>query len=140
MRKMTILIMIFALTLKTFAPELRTIVIANAPKDQPYQAIWDAVCAVESAGNSLAYNSKENAIGIAQIRAIRIKDYNQRTGNDYSHQEMYDQEKAKIVFMYYALQYSPNQRERICREWNGGYKGMSKAQTKAYWNKVKSLL
>lgn len=140
MKKMKILIILMCIAFKAFAPEYRTLFIPIAMKAQPYEAIWKAVCQVESSGNPLAWNQKENAIGISQIRAIRVKDYFQRSGNHYTHEEMFSPEKSKIVFMYYAMQYSPDQQERISREWNGGYRGMQKEQTKHYWQKVQTKL
>jgi len=98
-----------------------------------YDQIWQAVCMVESSGNPLAYNLKENAVGISQIRQIRIDEYNQRTGKDYKLIEMYDVEKSKEVFMYYAhLLKDP---DLIIRKWNG-----SGPMTYIYLTKVKEKL
>ncbi len=46
----------------------------------PLQPLWEAVCVVESSNNYHALNTLEMAYGIAQIRQIRLDDYNQRTG------------------------------------------------------------
>ena len=132
---MLMLIIILPLALKSFAPEHRTIILTSAIKEQPYEAIFKAVCVTESNFDADAYNSKENAVGIAQIRSIRIRDYNQRTGDNFTLSQMFDPDKAKIVFMYYACKFHPSDYEKIARSWNG-----SGPMTEIYWNKVKVML
>jgi hypothetical protein len=95
---------------------------------------------VESRGNPLAYNSKEKAIGIAQIRAIMTKDHNQRTGDNYKPEDMFCPDISKKVFLAFASQYHYSDVERISRGWNGGARAMKKQSTIKYYNKVKELL
>lgn len=102
---------------------------------RPYENLWQAVCEVESNFDPMAYNPKEKAIGISQIRPIRINDFNKKAGKDYKHKEMYDPIKSKEVFMWYADKYHPSDYEVIAKRWNGsGYK------TIEYWKRVKSKL
>jgi hypothetical protein len=95
---------------------------------------------VESNNNENAYNSKENAVGLIQIRQIRIADYNRKTGRGYKLKEMYDPIKSKSVFMYYAVEIGADNPEKIIRCWNGGDRGMKKRSTIAYYKKVLKYL
>jgi hypothetical protein len=96
---------------------------------RPYEAIWSAVCQVESCGDKFAYNPKEQATGISQIRPIRVLDYNIRTGKKYTLTDMYDIEVSKEVFMYYACRIKD--RDEIIKRWNG-----FGVQTEIYLQKV----
>jgi hypothetical protein len=100
----------------------------------PYLCLWEAVCKYESNNNPLAYNPREQATGIAQIRPVLVRDYNQRTGKDYCVEDMYDIEISKEIFMYYASRRGPNY-EQIARGWNG-----SGPMTDVYWANIKKLL
>jgi len=108
--------------------------------DKMYDTIFEASAYVESRGNPNAVNRVERAYGIVQIRQIRLDDYFQRTGIRYYLTQMWDPVKAKEVFMYYAKQYPPDNSERICREWNGGPKGMKYNSTKKYYEKVNNQI
>jgi len=83
----------------------------------PYECLFKAICEYESRNDSNAYNEKENAVGITQIRPIRILDYNIRTGKNYQLEEMYDVSKSREIFMYYAQKLENP--ELIIRKWNG---------------------
>ena len=99
----------------------------------PYNIIWEAISMVESHKDCKAYNKKERATGIVQIRPIRLKDYNQRTGSHYKLVDCYKIEVSKKIFMYYAQQYKHNEYNKIATDWN-------KCKTNKYWNKVKKYL
>jgi len=99
------------------SPGHAKIYISQPKFESPYEAIWEAICQYESRNDPMAYNPKEDAVGIAQIRPIRIKDYNERTGKNYKLVEMYDVEKSKEVFMHYATHL--HHRNKIIRKWNG---------------------
>ena len=96
---------------------------------RPYEAIWSAVCEVETENDPFAYNPTEQATGISQIRPIRVLDYNIRTGKKYTLVDMYDVEISKEVFMYYACRIVD--RDEIIKRWNG-----SGFQTEIYLKKV----
>ena len=66
-----------------------------------------------------------------QVRPIRLKDYNQRTGKSYTMKDMYDYDKALEVFMYYCTE----DIEQTAKNWNGSGK-----KTIDYWLKVKKEL
>jgi len=101
----------------------------------PYERLYKAICIVESGNNPLAYNKKEKATGIVQIRPIRINDFNRQTGKRYTLKEMYDANKSKEVFMFFAGKYEYTDYETIARAWNGSGKATIK-----YWQRVKSKI
>ena len=112
-----------ALTIETKAPI------------RPYEALWDATCMVESSGNPHALNHKEMAVGIAQIRAIRLRDYNRRTGKSYELKDCYNTQISKEIWIFYAQKYHYTDYKTIAQRWNGsGYK------TIEYWKRIKSVL
>lgn len=119
MKLLTLLIMF---SIQVFAPDEEKIIIELPEPIQPYEEIWKAVCKVESNNNPLAYNPVEKAYGIAQIREIRIKDYNERTGLKVSLIDCYEVETAKTIFLWYASQIDYRDVRAICRNWNGASK------------------
>ena len=131
-KKLTILF-IFLITSWTLpAPDRACCYIERAEPINIYEILADAVYAVESSRNPLAYNPEEDAVGGLQIRPIRLKDYNKRTGKNYTHEQMYDYEIAKSIFIYYAQGKSL---ETAARRWSG-----SGPMTDNYWRKVKKHL
>jgi hypothetical protein len=109
---------------------------AKTEKQITFNRFVNALAKVESNNNSQAINIKENAVGLFQIRPIRIKDFNQRTGKNYSIEQMHTDSIAFEVFNYYVK----GSYEEIARNWNGGPSGMSKQSTLKYWNKIKRLI
>lgn len=106
---------------------------------QPYEKLWEAICEVESGGDSYAIGDrhlKRHSYGIAQIRQSRLDDYARKTGKVYTLRDCFDKEKSREIFMYYV---NPDF-ETTARLWNGGENGMKKKSTLKYWNKVKRLL
>lgn len=110
--------------------------ILTNPQFRIYYPLIKAIVYVESRGNDSAYNKKEGAKGRYQIRACRLTEYNNLTGKNYTHNEMYQHEKAEEVFMYY---FRGRDFETIARAWCSGEHGTRKASQK-YWNLVKSKL
>ena len=136
MKKLLLIILILYFSgLSAYAPIRKVLYIKEAIPIQPYEKIWDAVCQIESNKRPYAFNEEENARGIAQIRPIRLRDFNKLTGKHYTIDDMYDVKKSKEVFLYYATQYECSNPEKIVRKWNGSGK-----KTITYWNKVKVLL
>ena len=123
------------MTFAVKAPETTvTYILASEPVDA-YDRLIKAVVLVESAGDPLAYNLTEEAVGAFQIRPIRILDYNQRTGKNYKIEYCYNFDISKEVFLYYARKIGYPDYETIARNWNGSGK-----TTQGYWEKVKSKL
>ncbi len=122
---------------------MKTIYIPFAPVYRPFEPLWRAVCTVESSNDPNAIGDKKlkhKSYGIAQIRQTRIDDYFRQTGIRYTTKEMFDTTKSKSVFMFYAMQYSPNDIESVARSWNGGARGIKKHSTKKYYRKVLKYL
>jgi len=105
-------------------------------------SLVDAIIHVESRNNPNAWNKREDACGVLQIRPIMIKDVNRiLKRNQYTLNDRWN--KTKSIQIFYIIQeyYSPNGTpERIARVWNGGPNGYKKPQTLAYWHKVKQQL
>ena len=109
-----------------------SILAAEDPTER-FQPLWEAVCMVESSNNYHALNTLEMAYGIAQIRQIRLDDYNQRTGEHLGLLQCYDENYSRKIFMYYAVRLQDY--ETIAKRWNG-----SGAMTEVYWEKVQGYL
>ena len=130
---MVTLILFLLITINLLAPgDERPILIAPV-LTHPYAKIITAIGTVESNRDNAAFNKKEGAAGYFQVRAIRLKDFNHRTGMKYRLKDMHDYTKAVTVFMYYASDFAPDDYEGIAKDWN-------KSRTDRYWNKVKAEL
>jgi hypothetical protein len=129
-----IIILLFWLScINAHAPTLDCLYIIKSHPISKFDILIKAIGYVESKEDTLCYNRQEDAIGYFQIRKILLDDYNQRTGSNYVHTDMYDYFKAKKVFLYYAVKY--NDYEMIAKRWNGRGR-----MTENYWNKVKKRL
>ena len=138
---MTLTIFLIAIFTTCHAPEHRTLYIQQEAGIQPFEMIWRAVCWVESNGDSKAYHMEKDghpAIGIAQIREIRVKEYNRLTGANYKLSDMYSPEISRKVFMFYASQYGTYRMDEFIRSWNGKGKATIKylAKVKRQLNKT----
>jgi len=128
-----VLIVSFSLPgIRASAPDINVAYIGSFEPVDAYARLIKAVVKVESAGDTLAYNLSEDAVGAFQIRPIRLLDYYQRTGNNYKLEDCYNFEISKEIFLYYARQIGYQDYETIARNWNG-----SGETTLDYWEKVK---
>lgn len=135
MKMLALITLFITLTLPAFSPDLNVLYVPESVEIKPFKPLIKAIGYVECKFDTLAYNPEEQATGYFQIRPIRIDDFNKRTGSDYKLSDMYDYDKAEIVFLYYASKIGPYDLEKIAKSWNGsGYK------TIKYWNKVKQNL
>jgi hypothetical protein len=112
----------------------------DKPIEQPIaiDTLLMAVMAVESNFDSMAYNEKENAAGVLQIRPIMVREVNRLLGKDkYTLKDRWS--KAKSIEMFNVIRsHTKNPTdEMIARNWNGGWNGHKKQSTIKYWNKVK---
>jgi hypothetical protein len=135
MKKMVVIICLSLLSLNLFAPTANALIIEPANSVNPFGKLIYAVGMVETKLDTLAYNPEEEAVGYFQIRPIRLKDYNQRTGNRYKKKDLYDYYVSEKIFLYYASQIGPYNFEKIAKNWNG-----SGIKTKQYWKKVRKHL
>jgi len=100
--------------------------------------LLNAVMAVESNFDSMAYNSKENAAGVLQIRPIMVREVNRLLGEDkYTLKDRWSKAKSIEMFNVIRSHLKGATDEQIARTWNGGYNGHNIPQTMQYWNKVK---
>ncbi len=100
-----------------------------------------AIIEVESGGDTLAYNSKEDAVGCLQIRPIMVREVNRLVGKDSF--TLYDRwSKVKSIQMFNILRSNLKgaSNEKIARVWNGGYNGKNNPKTLGYWNKVRKQI
>lgn len=135
MKKMVIAVLFILFSLNLFAPATNALIIEPAITVNPFGKIIYAIGMVETKLDTLAYNPEEEAVGYFQIRPIRVRDYNRRTGSRYTINDMYDYNVSGKIFLYYASQIGPYNLEKIAKNWNGsGYK------TKQYWKKVRMHL
>jgi hypothetical protein len=133
--KSLLIIVFFSQTMRVVAPSVTEACILAPEPDNPYEKLIRAVIQVESKGDTLAFNMIEEANGAFQIRPIRIRDYNQRTGNNYKLENCSNYELSKRIFLYYANRIGFRNYESIARNWNGSGK-----TTSDYWEKVKKFL
>src|SRR5450759_4601541 len=82
------------------APDFKVVFIEVSEPVNAYDRLIKAVVQVESMGDTLAFNVIEEAIGAFQIRPIRLKDYNKRTGKNYKSKDCYNFEISKEIFLY----------------------------------------
>ncbi len=135
MKRMVVIICFSLFSLNLFAPVSGGLTVELAEPVNPFGKLIYAIGMVETRLDTLAYNPEEKAVGYFQIRPIRLRDYNERTGNNYKLTDMYDYDIAEKVFLYYASQIGPYNFEKIAKNWNGSGK-----MTRIYWSKVRKLL
>jgi soluble lytic murein transglycosylase-like protein len=107
----------------------------------PIDTLLNAVMAVESNFDTMAYNEKENAVGVLQIRPIMVREVNRLLGEDkYTLKDRWN--KAKSIEMFNVIRsHTKNPTdEMIARNWNGGYNGHKKQSTLKYWQKIKQQI
>ena len=132
---MLITLMIIPFTFRVFAPDESYLVVHDSKPVNPFTELIYAIGLVENNGDTLAYNPVEEAAGFFQIRPVRLIDYNRRTGNNYTLNDMFDYKTSEKVFLYYASGIGHNNFEKIAKNWNG-----SGPRTIQYWNRVKKYL
>ena len=101
-RKILIITGLLFLTFRALAPDRKSLIVFDADPINPYQKLIYAVGMVETKCDTLAYNPVEHAVGYFQIRPVRLKDYNNRTGSSYTMKDMFNYNIAEKIFLYYA--------------------------------------
>ena len=122
-------------TIRIIAPSQKSLLIPDPLPIEPYKELIYAVGMVEGMGDTTAYNELEMAAGYFQIRPIRLEDYNNRTGSQYTMNDMFNYKISEKVFLYFATQIGPYNIEKIAKSWNG-----SGAKTIEYWQRIKEYL
>jgi soluble lytic murein transglycosylase-like protein len=112
----------------------------DKPVEQPIpiDTLLNAVMAVESNFDTMAYNAKEDAVGCLQIRPIMVREVNRLLGEDkYTLKDRWSKAKSIEMFNILRSHLKGASDEQIARTWNGGYNGKNIPETLQYWNKVK---
>jgi hypothetical protein len=135
LRRLIFTVLLLMVGFRALAPETNTLFVSDQPAIQPFSALMYATAMVETMGNPLFYNELENAVGIFQIRQVRVDEYNRRTGSNYVLADMADVKLSEKVFLYFASRYKPHDLERIAKAWNG-----SGPMTELYWKRIKEYL
>ena len=101
--------------------------------------LWAAICQVESGGDPNAYNEREGAAGIAQIRPILVRDVARiDKTTKYQLSDRFNVAASRRMFRVYLRHWSKTGTdEEAARMWCSGPTGMSKAASLPYWEKVK---
>jgi hypothetical protein len=135
LKKIIIIVVLLNLSFRVFAPGGESVVIFKAPAVEPFNKLIYAIGKVETGFDTLAYNPIEEAFGYFQIRPVRLKDYNRRTGKNYKMSDLFNYDISEKIFLYYASLIGPYNFEKIARNWNG-----SGPRTAHYWKRVKKYL
>ncbi len=107
----------------------------------PVDPLIMAIIQVESGGDRLAHNIKEDAVGVLQIRPIMVAEVNRLIGKDsFTLSDRWSIHKSIAMFNVIKSHTTNPTNEKLARNWNGGWKGYKKQSTLKYWNKVKKLL
>jgi hypothetical protein len=100
-----------------------------------------AIIHVESRGDSMAYNAKEDAVGVLQIRPIMMREVNRLLQeNKYTLNDRWSKSKSIEMFNVIKQHTTNPTNEILARNWNGGWNGYKKKSTLKYWQKVKTQL
>ena len=138
----------------TLAALAAALLAARAAQASPRPRLWQAICHVESRGNPTAYNPKERAAGIAQIRPVCLKDVNRIARlrglkERFSSADRNDPDTARRMWNLYLDHYGDAYARRTgraptaevyARIWNGGPQGWRKGSTRGYWQRVRTAL
>ncbi len=116
----------------------------------PSDRLWEATAEVESGRDPRAYNRREAAAGIVQIRPTCLKDINRIArleGLDlrFTSADRYDVRQSRRMWKLYLKHYGELYRRTTGRDptdqvyariWNGGPRGYRKGATLRYWRRV----
>jgi hypothetical protein len=134
-KKIIFVAVLLSFTFRVFAPSREMLTIIVPRPVEPYRKLINAIGKVENNYDTLAYNPVEKAVGFFQIRPIRLKDYNRRTGNHYKMKDLYNYKVSEKIFLFYASEIGPYNFEKIAKRWNG-----SGPKTYYYWKRVKKSI
>jgi hypothetical protein len=135
LKKIVIAAILLLSSFRVMAPTTDLLTITMPAPIEPYKQLIHAIGMVETKWDTLAYNPVEQAVGVFQIRPIRLRDYNKRTGSNYKMKDLYNYKISEKIFLYYASKAGPNDFEKIARNWNG-----SGIRTYYYWAQVQKHL
>ena len=134
---MKTLIIIVAMLLHTLAAPAQ-----GKPDQDPVEAMAYAFAMVESKGNQQAYNARENAVGLLQIRPIMVREANRIAGEDiYTLDDRWDAEVSIDIFRTIMERHNPaNDIDRAIDIWNPRCGDRYRNAVKAEYEKAKGEL
>lgn len=133
------LFLFFPLLINYATSSFEVVMVTTTPIIQ--DSLIDAIIHVESRGDSMAYNKREDAVGVLQIRPIMVREVNRLLGYDkYKLSDRWNVAKSKEMFNVIKAHTTNPTNERLARNWNGGWNGYKKKSTLKYWQKVKTQL
>jgi hypothetical protein len=135
LRKILLITFLMIIAFRVFAPSGESVIVVRSAPVEPFVSLIHAIGMVETQYDTLAYNPFEEAVGYFQIRPIRLEDYNARTGNGYTMNDLLNYRVSEKIFLYYASELGPYNFERIAKTWNGSGKS-----TILYWEQVRRFL
>jgi hypothetical protein len=121
--------------LASIAPDTNHLNLELPSPINPFEPLMYAIGMVETMCNTRAYNEFENAVGIFQIRQVKVDEYNRQTNGNYNLSDMFDYEISRKVFLHFASKVGPYNFEKIAKAWNG-----SGPMTEFYWARIRSHL
>lgn len=109
--------------------------------------VFHVLAQLESGGNPAAYNEREEAAGLYQIRPIYVADANRIIGQDeFSLDDRWSVERSQAMIAVYWSHYATSKRlgrnptvEDLARIHNGGPNGWKKTTTDSYAAKFMEL-
>jgi hypothetical protein len=114
---------------------------SNARLDLDLDALFEALAFVESRGYSGAFNAKEDAAGLLQIRPIMVRDVNRIVGYDrWTLDDRWSAARSREMLATYLGYYGATSYEQAARRWNGGPDGDQEQATERYWRQVRERL
>lgn len=111
-----------------------------------YSKFVFSLCFVESSNNAKAFNKKEQARGMFQIRPIMLEDVNNILGyNKYTIKDCFDVQKSYEMFTIFIIHYKTYYEKQgfkisykdIACMWNSGPGRFRDGHSEIYWNKIK---
>lgn len=117
--KILLIILLFLITCKLFAPGMRSLTIMRDEAIKPYTRMIKAIVRIESMNGKYLFDPKDGSVGWFHIRQIRLTDYDRRTGNHYTLKDCYDYEIAKKICLYYISKCDYRDIKSMSIAWNG---------------------
>ncbi len=128
--------------------------LATTASAAPSDNLWTAMTRVESGGDARAYNRREKAAGIVQIRPTCLADVNRIArlrglSERFALADRYNVAKSRRIWALYLDHYGDAYRRTTGRDptdqvfariWNGGPKGYAKRATLKYWRRIVNAL
>jgi hypothetical protein len=104
-------------------------------KQLRFELMISAIIAVESEGNQMAWNEKEDARGILQIRSIMVKEVNRIVGySRFKHKDCWSIHKSIEIFKIVQDKHNPTYNLYLAAMlWNTG---KLNGKSPAYWKKI----